>query len=35
MSPAVKFFLGLALAVLLLLASPFLVEAGIRRYDRK
>lgn len=35
MSPAVKFFLGLALAVLLLLASPFLLEAGIRRYDRK
>ena len=35
MSPAVKFFLGLALVVLLLLASPFLVEAGIRRYDRK
>jgi len=35
MSPAVKFFLGLALAVLLLLASPFLVEAGLRAYDRR
>ena len=34
MPPAVKFFLGLGLAVLLLLASPFLIEAGLRSYDR-
>ena len=35
MSPAVKFFTGLALAVLLLLASPFLAEAGLRAWDRR
>jgi hypothetical protein len=33
MSPAVKFFTGLTLAVLLLLASPFLAEAGLRAWD--
>jgi hypothetical protein len=35
MPPAVKFFTGLALAVLLLLASPFLAEAGLRAWDRR
>lgn len=35
MSPAVKFFTGLAFAVLLLLASPFLAEAGLRAWDRR
>ena len=35
MPPALKFFLGLALSVLLLLAAPFLLERGLRAWDAR